>query len=178
MAKRLVDVFLAGVALLVTAPVGLVVAGAIWVEDRLPVLFRSRRAGLDGVPFLDHQVPDYASRVSGRESHHRVRRLACDRGWPVPPSLEDRRVTSTDKRPPRRNECGWSKARGWWISWPSTTRLGSEKLCALGWAGESGQPLQLHPWRGHADRTGFGGELSRGGSAGKARPGPGLRQQG
>ena len=51
MAKRLVDVVLAGVALLATAPVGLVVAGAIWVEDRLPVFFRSRRAGLEGAPF-------------------------------------------------------------------------------------------------------------------------------
>jgi lipopolysaccharide/colanic/teichoic acid biosynthesis glycosyltransferase len=49
--KRLVDVVLAGTALVVLSPLLLVTAVAIRLEDRGPVLFRQRRSGRDGAEF-------------------------------------------------------------------------------------------------------------------------------
>jgi lipopolysaccharide/colanic/teichoic acid biosynthesis glycosyltransferase len=49
--KRLIDVTGAGLLLMVTAPVWLVVAGLIKASSRGPVLFRQERIGLDGRPF-------------------------------------------------------------------------------------------------------------------------------
>jgi putative colanic acid biosynthesis UDP-glucose lipid carrier transferase len=46
--KRLIDVTVAGVGLLVLAPLLLVVAAAIRIESPGPVIFRQRRYGLDG----------------------------------------------------------------------------------------------------------------------------------
>ena len=50
-AKRLLDIALAAVALLVLAPVFILVSLAIWLDDRGPVLFRQTRVGLHGRPF-------------------------------------------------------------------------------------------------------------------------------
>jgi exopolysaccharide biosynthesis polyprenyl glycosylphosphotransferase len=47
-AKRLLDVMLAALALVVLAPALLLIAAAVWVEDRGPVLFRQTRVGLHG----------------------------------------------------------------------------------------------------------------------------------
>ncbi|HIC89968.1 MAG TPA: sugar transferase, partial [Anaerolineae bacterium] len=49
--KRLLDIFLSGIALLLLFPVMLLVALAILVEDGTPVLFRQQRVGHEGVPF-------------------------------------------------------------------------------------------------------------------------------
>lgn len=49
--KRVIDIVLAAMALVVTAPLGLAVAGAVRVVDGPPVLFRHRRGGLGGRPF-------------------------------------------------------------------------------------------------------------------------------
>jgi lipopolysaccharide/colanic/teichoic acid biosynthesis glycosyltransferase len=48
---RAADVLLAGVALVLTSPLLLAAAIAIKLDSRGPVLYRQRRAGLDGQPF-------------------------------------------------------------------------------------------------------------------------------
>ncbi len=49
--KRAFDLLVAAAALLVFSPVMLIVAIAIWLEDRGPLLYRQIRMGLDGKPF-------------------------------------------------------------------------------------------------------------------------------
>jgi exopolysaccharide biosynthesis polyprenyl glycosylphosphotransferase len=49
--KRLIDIAVAAVGLIVFSPVFLVIAGAILAEDRRPVLFRQERVGLHGRRF-------------------------------------------------------------------------------------------------------------------------------
>jgi exopolysaccharide biosynthesis polyprenyl glycosylphosphotransferase len=50
-AKRGFDLFVATCALILLSPVMLLVALAIWLEDRSPVFYRQVRMGLDGKPF-------------------------------------------------------------------------------------------------------------------------------
>jgi lipopolysaccharide/colanic/teichoic acid biosynthesis glycosyltransferase len=49
--KRLTDIFLAGLALLVMSPFMLIVALAVYLHDRGPVFFKQRRVGLGGAEF-------------------------------------------------------------------------------------------------------------------------------
>ena len=49
--KRAFDLAVAGAALVLLSPVMLIVAIAIWLEDRGPVFYRQIRMGLDGKPF-------------------------------------------------------------------------------------------------------------------------------
>jgi exopolysaccharide biosynthesis polyprenyl glycosylphosphotransferase len=67
-AKRVMDVLLASLALVVLSPVLLVLAAAIWLEDRGPVLFRQTRVGLNGRPFkivkFRTMVPDAEARLA------------------------------------------------------------------------------------------------------------------
>jgi lipopolysaccharide/colanic/teichoic acid biosynthesis glycosyltransferase len=49
--KRLLDIFLASIALVLTAPALLVVACAVYAHDRGPVFFRQTRVGLGGRTF-------------------------------------------------------------------------------------------------------------------------------
>lgn len=49
--KRMLDIFLAGGALLIFAPLLLVIAALIWVDSPGPALFRQKRTGLGGKPF-------------------------------------------------------------------------------------------------------------------------------
>ncbi|HEX2060450.1 MAG TPA: undecaprenyl-phosphate glucose phosphotransferase [Thermoanaerobaculia bacterium] len=49
--KRAFDLVVASLALLLLSPVMLVIAIAIWLEDRGPVFYRQMRMGLDGKPF-------------------------------------------------------------------------------------------------------------------------------
>jgi exopolysaccharide biosynthesis polyprenyl glycosylphosphotransferase len=50
--KRVVDIAIAGAALLVLLPLLPLVAAAIWLEDRGPIFYRQERMGLDGKSFL------------------------------------------------------------------------------------------------------------------------------
>lgn len=50
--KRVMDVMVAGVGLALTAPMMGMVAAAIWVRDGGPVLFRQKRPGYQGEPFV------------------------------------------------------------------------------------------------------------------------------
>jgi lipopolysaccharide/colanic/teichoic acid biosynthesis glycosyltransferase len=50
--KRVVDVVVAGAGLALMAPVMAVVAAAIWVSDGGPALFRQKRPGYKGEPFV------------------------------------------------------------------------------------------------------------------------------
>jgi lipopolysaccharide/colanic/teichoic acid biosynthesis glycosyltransferase len=52
MIKRAIDVAVAIVLTVITLPLFLLVALAIWLDDRGPVVLRQPRQGLDGVPFL------------------------------------------------------------------------------------------------------------------------------
>jgi exopolysaccharide biosynthesis polyprenyl glycosylphosphotransferase len=49
--KRMLDIGIAALALLVLAPILLLVSLAIWLDDRGPILFRQIRVGLHGRPF-------------------------------------------------------------------------------------------------------------------------------
>jgi exopolysaccharide biosynthesis polyprenyl glycosylphosphotransferase len=49
--KRAFDLVVAGAALIVLSPIMLLVALAIWIEDRGPIFYRQVRMGLDGKPF-------------------------------------------------------------------------------------------------------------------------------
>jgi len=49
--KRAFDLVVAGVALIILSPLMLLVALAIWIEDRGPIFYRQVRMGLDGKPF-------------------------------------------------------------------------------------------------------------------------------
>lgn len=62
--KRVADVIIAAVALLVALPVLAVTAAAIWLEDRGPVLFRQERVGLHGKRFT---VLKLRSMIAGAE---------------------------------------------------------------------------------------------------------------
>jgi exopolysaccharide biosynthesis polyprenyl glycosylphosphotransferase len=64
MLKRYVDVVLAGALLLISAPVLLLVAVAIKLDSRGPVLYVQRRVGLDGRPF---QMLKFRTMVDGAQ---------------------------------------------------------------------------------------------------------------
>jgi sugar transferase EpsL len=49
--KRLLDVVVAGLGLVVLSPLLLAIAGAVWLRMGSPVLFRQARPGRDGEPF-------------------------------------------------------------------------------------------------------------------------------
>ncbi len=80
-AKRMVDVFVSLVLLLVTLPFMGIVALAIWLESGSPILFRQERIGLGGRPF---QILKFRSMRQNAEEHgpkwaadgdHRVTRV-------------------------------------------------------------------------------------------------------
>jgi exopolysaccharide biosynthesis polyprenyl glycosylphosphotransferase len=63
--KRAFDLLVAAAALLVFSPVMLLVALAIWIEDRGPVFYRHIRMGLDGKPF---EIVKFRSMRDGAEA--------------------------------------------------------------------------------------------------------------
>jgi len=65
-AKRMVDVFVSLVLLLVTLPIMGIVALAIWLESGTPMLFRQERIGLGGRPF---QILKFRSMKQNAEEH-------------------------------------------------------------------------------------------------------------
>lgn len=78
-AKRVFDVVLAMLALVLTAPLLLVAALAVKLEDGGPVLFRQARVGRDGVPFEMLKL--------------RSMRVDAERDGPRYAAVGDRRVT-------------------------------------------------------------------------------------
>ena len=56
MTKRLMDVVLSGLALLVLSPLLAIAAFGIWLSDRGPMFYRARLAGRDGRPFTMHKL--------------------------------------------------------------------------------------------------------------------------
>jgi lipopolysaccharide/colanic/teichoic acid biosynthesis glycosyltransferase len=82
--KRLLDLLLAGGALLVLSPLLLATAAAVAVDSGLPVLFRQVRMGRDGRSFRHVQVPQHGEGCGRhrplqhrgqRPAHHRVGRF-------------------------------------------------------------------------------------------------------
>ena len=78
--KRAIDISVTLVLAAITLPVSLLVALAIWLDDRGPVLLRQPRQGLDGVPFLmwkfrSMREEDSATEQSDDERITRVGRL-------------------------------------------------------------------------------------------------------
>ena len=63
--KRAFDLVVATLALILLSPVMLLVALAIWLEDRGPVFYRQMRMGLDGKPF---EILKFRSMRVGAES--------------------------------------------------------------------------------------------------------------
>jgi len=63
--KRAFDLAVAAVALIVLSPAMLLVALAIWIEDRGPIFYRQIRMGLDGKPFA---IVKFRSMRVGAES--------------------------------------------------------------------------------------------------------------
>jgi lipopolysaccharide/colanic/teichoic acid biosynthesis glycosyltransferase len=55
-AKRAFDLFVAGLALVVLAPLFLVLVAAVRIDSRGPVLFKQERVGLGGRPFRIHKI--------------------------------------------------------------------------------------------------------------------------
>src|SRR5262249_60446529 len=70
--KRLIDVSVAGVALLLLSPIGLLIALAIKLDSRGPVLFVQERVGLGGRRFrffkFRTMVPDAEQRQAALEN--------------------------------------------------------------------------------------------------------------
>jgi lipopolysaccharide/colanic/teichoic acid biosynthesis glycosyltransferase len=64
--KRAIDVVGAALLLVVTAPLMAVIAAAIKIESRGPVLFRQERQGLDGKPFV---IRKFRTMVVGVKGH-------------------------------------------------------------------------------------------------------------
>ncbi len=81
--KRAMDVMLAGMALLLVAPLLLLIALLIKLESRGPVFFRQERGGLNGQPFsiykfrtmVVHQPPQEGRAMQAVKSDPRVTRL-------------------------------------------------------------------------------------------------------
>ncbi|HUP47907.1 MAG TPA: undecaprenyl-phosphate glucose phosphotransferase [Thermoanaerobaculia bacterium] len=63
--KRGFDLAVAGVVLIVLSPLMLLIAIAIWLEDRGPVFYRQVRMGLDGKPF---EILKFRSMRAGAEA--------------------------------------------------------------------------------------------------------------
>ena len=56
MTKRLLDVVLSGLALVVLSPLLAIAAFGIWLSDRGPMFYRARLAGRDGRPFTMYKL--------------------------------------------------------------------------------------------------------------------------
>lgn len=53
--KRIFDVIFSSIAIVLSSPIMLIVAVAVWLEDRGPVFYKQERIGLRGKPFYIHK---------------------------------------------------------------------------------------------------------------------------
>ena len=90
-AKRAIDVVVAGLALLVLAPVLLLISVAILVLEGRPILYRQERVGRFG-----HLFTIYKFRTMVPDAHQRLSEVAHanERGGPLFKATADPRVTS------------------------------------------------------------------------------------
>ena len=76
-AKRLIDVALGGVAMILLLPVFAIIGLAIYLSDGRPVIFRQTRVGLHGRPFevakFRTMVPDAEARISELEDQNEIK---------------------------------------------------------------------------------------------------------
>ena len=76
-AKRLIDVALGGVAMILLLPVFAIIGLAIYMSDGRPVIFRQTRVGLHGRPFevvkFRTMVPDAEARISELEDQNEIK---------------------------------------------------------------------------------------------------------
>jgi exopolysaccharide biosynthesis polyprenyl glycosylphosphotransferase len=63
--KRIVDILLSSIGLVLATPVFLVVSVAIWLEDRGPVFFKQTRIGKNRVPFSVYKFRSMRQNVTG-----------------------------------------------------------------------------------------------------------------
>jgi lipopolysaccharide/colanic/teichoic acid biosynthesis glycosyltransferase len=66
--RRAIDIFCAGAAVLLLAPVTLIVALAIWIEDGRPILFSQLRLGRNGRPFRMYKFRKFKADCGDRGS--------------------------------------------------------------------------------------------------------------
>lgn len=55
MVRRLIDILLSFIALTVLSPILIIITIGIIITDGIPVLYRAKRAGLNGKPFIMHK---------------------------------------------------------------------------------------------------------------------------
>jgi exopolysaccharide production protein ExoY len=107
-AKRVLDVVLALVLIILTLPIMVVVALAVFVSDPGPVIFRQERVGRGGAPF---RIAKFRTMIVGAEEHLRsdpvLYRRYLENDHKLPPALDPRitraghllRATSLDELP-------------------------------------------------------------------------------
>jgi lipopolysaccharide/colanic/teichoic acid biosynthesis glycosyltransferase len=69
--KRMSDLLLASVGLVLASPVLAVTAAVVWLEDRGPVFFRQSRVGRNGTPF---QIVKFRTMAAGSDQGDRYTR--------------------------------------------------------------------------------------------------------
>ena len=118
----MIDVTVSGLALLLLAPIGLLLALAIKLDSRGPVLFVQERVGLGGRRFRFYKfrtmVPDAEQRQAAlehlNEANGPVFKIRNDpritRVGRILRQLEPRRAAAALERPARRHEPGRSAA--------------------------------------------------------------------
>jgi uncharacterized protein involved in exopolysaccharide biosynthesis len=104
--KRMVDVAVSLLGLLLTAPLSALVALAVRLDSPGPVVFRQRRSGLDGKPYNPLQIPHHAPgrRAGNRRRLGRPQRPARHPHRPLPAHHAPRRNPAAPQRAARRHE--------------------------------------------------------------------------
>jgi exopolysaccharide production protein ExoY len=93
--KRLVDILTASTALLLLAPLMLMVAGLIYLTMGRPILFSQRRLGFGGVPFACLKFRTMANDAEAALAHHLEHNPEAAREWLAGQKLrDDPRVTA------------------------------------------------------------------------------------
>jgi lipopolysaccharide/colanic/teichoic acid biosynthesis glycosyltransferase len=96
LSKRLFDLVVSAVAVLLLLPALIVIALAIRLDSRGPVLYKGIRTGLNGVKFRiwKFRTMTVDAEMAGTTTHHRDRRHADHAGWKFPASLQARRAAA------------------------------------------------------------------------------------
>lgn len=90
LAKRLLDIVGGSIALLLAAPIMILTAVAIWVEDRGPIVYSARRAGQSGEYFPMHK---FRSMVTNADDLKQEMAEMNERSGPLFKISQDPRIT-------------------------------------------------------------------------------------